>query len=353
MKHRLKLLARWIWARLVTHTLLGVWTNRRTPRRLTILAGHCVACDEHNGFLPKDMKIESAKLKALLRRLARDCDLVTVEEGMRRLAEGAAGRSMVALTMDDGYKDNRVALLPLLQELGAPATIYLETAPLDEGRVNWSHEFFSCLDRTTHEDFVTRYLSHSGDELTRTKLAKVLADGERLTYLLKRVLKYEADPADRDMAIDAVFESLGGDSAELCRTLYMDWDDARELADAGIELGGHTVHHHVLATLAPERQLAEVGEGRASMRAALGCEAVSFAYPFGRAWDWNEDSVAAARAAGFQNAVTTHAGTNTARTDPFRLKRLMIDEDADTALIACEARGGFEWLRGFGLDLSE
>ncbi|MCA8979699.1 MAG: polysaccharide deacetylase family protein, partial [Planctomycetes bacterium] len=307
----------------------------------------------HNGFLPKDMKIEGGKLRALLERLRRDCDLVTVAEGMRRLASGEAGRSMVALTMDDGYKDNRVALLPLLQDLGAPATIYLETAPLDDGRVNWSHEFFLCLEKTTHEDFVTRYLSHSRDAETRAKLANVLAGGERLTYLLKRVLKYEADPEDRDRSVRAVLESLGGDPAELCRTLYMDWDDARALAETGIELGGHTVHHHVLSTLSPERQRSEVGEGRAAMKAALGFDAVSFAYPFGRAWDWNEHSVAAARDAGFENAVTTHAGTNTARTDPFRLKRLMIDEDADTALIACEARGGFEWLRGFGVDLSE
>lgn len=353
MKHRLKLIVRALYARLVAYTALGAWTNRRTPRRLTILAGHCVTCDEHNQFLPKDMKIAGPKLKALLVRLGRDCELVTVAEGMRRLAAGDAGRSMVALTMDDGYKDNRVALLPLLQELGVPATIYLETAPLDEGRVNWSHKFFSCLDRTTHEDFVTRYLSHSGDEVTRAKLANVLAGGERLTYLLKRVLKYEADPADRDMAIDAVFESLGGDEAALCRGLYMDWDDARALDAAGIELGGHTVHHHVLATLSPELQSSEVADGRAALQSALGVAAVSFAYPFGRAWDWDEHSVAAVRAAGFANAVTTHAGTNTSKTDPFRLKRLMIDEDADRALLVCEARGGFEWLRGFGVDLSE
>lgn len=353
MKHRLKMFVRSAWAQLVAHTPLGAWTDRRAPRRLTILAGHCVTSDAHNGFLPKDMKIEAVKLRALLRRLGKHCDLVTVEEGLKRLASGAPGRSMVALTMDDGYKDNRVALLPLLQELGAPATIYLESAPLDERRVNWSHKYFAALDKTSAEDFVTRYLSHSRDAATRTKLADVLAGGDRLTYLLKRVLKYEADPADRDRTIDEVYAALGGDEAELCASLYMDWDDVRALQAAGIELGGHTVHHHVLSTLEPGAQRREVAEGRAAMERALGAAAVSFAYPFGRKWDWNEHSLAAAREAGFENAVTTHAGTNTASTAPFELKRLMIDEDADASLLVCEARGGFEWLRGFGVDLSE
>lgn len=353
MKHRLKGIARTIWSRIVANTPFGAWTDRRTPRRLTILAGHCVTCDAHNGGLPKDMKIAGAKLSALLRELGRHSDLVTVAEGMRRLTSGEAGRSMVALTMDDGYKDNRVALLPLLLELGVPATIYLETAPLDTDRVNWSHKYFAALDQTSPEGFATRYLAISKDELTRAKLANIVAGGEREVYLMKRVLKYEADPKDRDRTIDAIFVDLGGDELALRKLLYMDWDDVRVLRDAGIELGGHTVHHHVLATLDCAAQHSEVADGRSAMQSALGSGAVSFAYPFGRAWDWNADSIAAVRQAGFANAVTTHAGTNTAATPRFELKRLMIDEDADRAVIVCEARGGFEWLRGFGVDLSE
>lgn len=353
MKHRVKMWARDAWARLVARTFVGRFTNRRVPRRLTILTGHCVTSDELNGFLPGDMKIRRETLKALLERVRRDCDLVTVSEGLRRLASGESGRSMVALTMDDGYKDNRTALLPLLRELDAPATIFLESRPLDEGRVNWSHTYFAILARATPEDLVRGYLEHSRDEATRAKLSEVLATGDRLVYRLKRVLKYEADAADRDRALDAVLADLGEDAAAPLRSLYMSWDDARALADAGIELGGHTVSHEVLSTLSADEQRREVADGRAAMRRELGADPVSFAYPFGRAWDWNDDSVEAVRVAGFSNASTTHAGTNLAGGDALRLKRWMLDEDVDVDRVICEARGGFEWLRGFGLNLSE
>ena len=46
-------------------------------------------------------------------------------------------------------------------------------------------------------------------------------------------------------------------------------------------------------------------------------------------------------------------GTNDARTDPYQLKRLMIDETSQLHLLAAEACGGFDLLRRIGIDLSE
>lgn len=79
----------------------------------------------------------------------------------------------------------------------------------------------------------------------------------------------------------------------------------------------------------------------------------SFAYPFGRRWDYDERSKDAARLSGFTCATTTHAGVNQKGSDPWALKRLMIDEDARLHVLATEACGGFELLRRIGLDLSE
>ena len=85
----------------------------------------------------------------------------------------------------------------------------------------------------------------------------------------------------------------------------------------------------------------------------LGVECASFAYPFGRRWDYDARSKAAARDAGFATATTTHAGVNRKGSDPYELKRVMIDEDAELHLIATEACGGFELLRRLGIDLGE
>lgn len=351
VKHRIKNALRELYARLLFHTGLHAVVSRLMPARLTILAGHCVDDPEVNADLAPDMRISPAKLERLLRFLGAHHGLCTVGDGFERLTRGER-RSLVALSMDDGYRDNERVLLPLLRALGAPATVYLESRPLEERRVNWTHKFFWLLDRMGAQELVGALAPRVTREALAIRLHQIAAEGERVAYLLKRELKYEADPIECERVIDALFLEQGGDERELCDRLYLTWDDARRLRDGGFELGGHTVTHPVLATLGADRQLAEVEGSRRALERGLGEAPRSFAYPFGRPWDQNAASAEAVRRAGFATAVTTRGGTNLAGADPMALKRIMIDDAVRLHWVAAEACGGFELLRRLGLDLS-
>lgn len=351
LKHDLKRFLRDAYARVVWHTGLHVAIDALMPRRLTILAGHCVVAPS-NAKLPKDMRIGGAELERILTKLARRYDVTSVGDAWKRLHERGS-RSLVALSMDDGYADNRTHLLPLLQRVGVSATVYLESAPLDERRVNWSHKLAWLVETLGAEAFVERFAAECRDERTRALYRELVAGRRADGYQLKRVLKYEAPAAERNRAIDAVFAASGGDERGLCDELYLRWDDARALLAAGVELGGHTVHHEILARLDENGARAEVTECKRALERGLATTTTSFAYPFGRRWDWNEGSKSAVRDAGFATATTTHAGVNGKGSDPYELKRVMIDEDAALHRIATEACGGFELLRKIGIDLGE
>jgi peptidoglycan/xylan/chitin deacetylase (PgdA/CDA1 family) len=350
-KHRIKLFLRETLARVLWHTRLDALVDRVAPRRLVVLAGHCVSAPS-NARLARDMKVGAADLEALLTRLGRRYELLGVGDGWRRIRERGS-RSVVALSMDDGYRDNRTHLLDVLARTRAGATVYLESDPLDRRCVNWSHKFFWLLDALGASAFVERFAAECRDAPTAAALRALAAQGRATSYHLKRVLKYDAPAAERTRAIDALFASAGGDERALCDELYLTWDDARALAAAGVELGGHTVHHEILARLDASGAQSEVAGCRTALERALGRAPESFAYPFGRRWDYDERSKAAARSAGFATATTTHAGVNFATSDPFELKRLMIDADLRPHVIAAEACGAFELLRKVGLDLSE
>lgn len=352
MKHQAKAILREAYARVLFHTGLHALVNRLMPRRLLIMLGHCLEAEDNRG-LPADMKISPAKLGELLEWLKERYEFGTVSASHRSLREGASGRSLVALTMDDGYRDNATRLLPFLTVRKIPATIYLESRPLDERRANWSHLFFWLVEREGVEVVARRYLTASEDSETLEGLRRCLEDGDaRLEYRVKRVLKYDADAADRERVLTQLFEESGGDVTALTDELYLTWDQARELESAGWELGGHTINHPVLARLSATEASREVVEGAASLERELEGESTSFAYPFGRPWDYSEESVDAVRASRFQNAVTTTSGVNSPNTDAFLLKRIAIGEESKLHLIAAEACGGFELLRRFGLDLS-
>lgn len=353
VKHKLKLALREAYARTLFHTGLHRVVNRLMPRRLTILMGHCVDAPAHNAHFPRDMKIGAAKLEAWLRTFQRDYELVTVADGWQRIQEPRAlQRSLVALSMDDGYADNRTALLPLLRKLGATATIYLEEFPLEQRRITWTHKLFWTLDRSGADAYIRRYGELSSDRATCEKLSAAVREG-RQVYQLKRVLKYEADPADRDRTVDAIFREHSGDERHLAEQMYMSWEQARELEAAGVELGVHTQSHAILARLSADEQRTEIQGCQQRLAQRLRAPARTLAYPWGRRWDYNADSCAIAAESRFECAVSSHAGTNDARSRRWELRRIAIDEDARLHLLVTEACGGFDLLRRLGIDWSE
>ncbi|MFT5152418.1 MAG: hypothetical protein ACI841_002416, partial [Planctomycetota bacterium] len=211
------------------------------------------------------------------------------------------------------------------------------------------------ISRFDVEEVTRQYMSRSSDAATLEKLRKRLEsaheEGADLAYEVKRVFKYDAPAAERDEVMDSIYLERGGDEAQLCERIYMTLQDAREIEGKGIELGGHTVNHHVLSTLPAEQAEREIHQAREELTAAIGASSgQSFAYPFGRHWDYNEASCGAVTSAGFQSAVTTHSGCNERQTDRTRLRRWMIDEETPVSHLVAEACGGFALLRRCGIE---
>ncbi|MBK7642014.1 MAG: polysaccharide deacetylase family protein [Planctomycetes bacterium] len=346
IRHALKRALRGLYARALFHTGAHALVDRIMPRRLLVLAGHCVA-EAGNAPLGPNMRIGAAELERILAWFARRYEVLELRRALERLAEPGK-RSLVALTMDDGYRDNLTQLLPLLQRLKLSATIYLESAPLDERRLNWTHKYFWLQERIGLERLTALYLERAADSRTKELLRPGLS-----AYHHKRILKYEAPAPERTRIIDELFRLEGGDERALCDQLYLTWQDVRELDRAGVEIGAHTVHHEILARLEPAAAAREVGDSKDALERTLGRPVTSFAYPFGRRWDYHAAAKQSARDSGFTSATTTHAGTNNPSTDRYELKRVMIDEHTQLHLLVAEACGGFDLLRGFGLDLAE
>jgi len=62
----------------------------------------------------------------------------------------------------------------------------------------------------------------------------------------------------------------------------MDWDQIREAARAGIEIGAHTYSHPDLRRLRPEDVAGEFARCQAEIRAHTGQHVQALAYPYGR-----------------------------------------------------------------------
>lgn len=90
------------------------WVGRWLPRRPAsrILTYHSVG---HRGH---EMNVTPADFEAQMRWLVRHHPVITLEEA-------AAGVPGVAITFDDGYRDNLLHAAPVLHALEIPATIFM------------------------------------------------------------------------------------------------------------------------------------------------------------------------------------------------------------------------------------
>ena len=147
LKHKLKLGLRGALARAFAYTPLGSLANRLAPPRLLILFGHCVDDTRYGGVLAPDMCLSERRFGEVLDALAkRGVTFDSIGGGWERLRGSAPPRATVAVSMDDGYRDNAETMGPILAARGIPATVFLETRALDERRVNWTHHLHWLFD---------------------------------------------------------------------------------------------------------------------------------------------------------------------------------------------------------------
>ncbi|GAB3196318.1 polysaccharide deacetylase family protein [Geodermatophilus arenarius] len=101
----------------------------------------------------------------------------------------------------------------------------------------------------------------------------------------------------------------------------LSWSELADAADAGVEIGSHSVNHRTLDTLSSRDLRTEVVDSRRALEDALGRPVVSFCYPHG----YSSRRVARAVAeAGYSNGCIVGRRIATSADDPYRVPRLHV-----------------------------
>ena len=195
----------------------------------------------------------------------------------------------MAVTFDDGYRDNLAEAAPIMRALGIPATLFFATGPQERAEPFW---------------WDTLELAGRGPELRATVKR---APKEEFQRIVAQILA-EIPPARAREAVEQ---------------LYMTWDDLRTWQRLGMDVGAHTTTHPILARLSPAEIAAEILPARARLEHELGRPITLFAYPNGKANDYSDYARRLLAENGFVAACTTIEAMNDTTTDPFSLHRFI------------------------------
>lgn len=237
-----------------------------------------------------------------------------------------AGRSMprkaMAITFDDGYRDNYEQALPLLEERRIPATFFLVAGNIEDRVPFWwdsLHHSLHAFERWPDDAELNQASFPSG-------IAKLLATGPPADATERRAMTEHIVRAARSVS-DEERRSILADlhdrlrvPAEAAPLNLLDWDDVVDAHSRGIDIGGHTLTHPALDRISPAAVGTEVGGGARLIKERTEIRPTHFAYPggSGSTADLVHEVI---RTSGFVGAVTNIPGPNSSKTDPLLLRR--------------------------------
>ncbi len=272
----------------------GLTAPRRRHRgRLVVVTFHRVLPRALRDRYPyPNLAVTPDELGWLLSTLAKDYTLGPLSELHARHASGEhPARPFMAVTFDDGQRDNFEHARPVLVRSGVRASFFVPVDAIDRAEPLWH------------------------DRLGFAALALGHADPLALASAAKR-----RSPAERDALVRRTVERAGAPVPAWAG--MMSWAEVRTLAREGHEIGSHSMSHALLPQCDERALRDEVGRSRSRIEGEIGAPVASFCYPNG---DWDRRAADAVRAAGYRRAVGTRWGSNPPGAPALALRRCDVD----------------------------
>lgn len=208
-----------------------------------------------------------------VRFLSLNFDLIRIRD-LDDLWNRKKGRH-VLITFDDGYLDNYECAFPILKSYNSPATFFLTTGFLDERKVAWWDEISWMVHSATQTSLPEN--SWTGDAVSLNE--------DDYDQSIKRLLsvykKLSGEKTEAYLNFLAEQTGAGRCPQEIANQIWMTWDMVREMNDAGMDFGGHTVNHPILANHSEEQQRFEIAHCKQRVETELNDSISAFSYPVG------------------------------------------------------------------------
>lgn len=227
----------------------------------------------------------------------------------------------VAITFDDGYADNALGALPILEETGVPATFFISTGAIGTDQEFWWDE----LERI----FLGEWAFPERFELDDSRFGRTwptgtVAERHVLFEALLRLMK-EVDALKREHWLMQLrrWAGAGKEWREFNRAMTV--EELQRLCQSRLAtIGAHAITHTPLSSLPAAEQRKEIEGSKKQLESWLGREIRVFSYPFGSRRDYTQETVDLCREVGFAKAAANFPGQTHRWTDPYQIPRLVV-----------------------------
>jgi peptidoglycan/xylan/chitin deacetylase (PgdA/CDA1 family) len=233
----------------------------------------------------------------------------------------------ILLTCDDGLLNNLTDMLPVLQSEGVACLFFVTAASCGNNPgMLWYEELYHLM----------RIKPLSGSDLQlRAEAGAESAPAESFHSqwwnMLRRASRLDAgtrtDWMRRIRSHCGLPRGFRSESRCEKRWRLLNITELKQLVDAGMSVGAHTLTHPILSLCSDEEARREIQESKTALERALGKPVWAFAYPFGNPATMGEREFRLAREAGFSCAFLNVEHWGGKQTNPFALLRTHVTLD--------------------------
>lgn len=240
-------------------------------------------------------------------------NILPLSEAVHHLKNGSLPSRAACITFDDGYADNFELATPILKKHKLVATFFIATDYLDGGRM---------FNDTIIESIKLSPLDKINLNAIGLDTFSITTDAEKKDAIQKLIgcIKYRPvdERTEKAMIIAEACQCLD----KLPNNLMMSRQQVLAMRKSGMEIGGHTASHPILATLNDDHAYADIEAGKRYLETLLNEKVTLFAYPNGKPeTDYKPEQTAIIRELGFDAAVSTTHGAASYKSDIFQLPR--------------------------------
>ena len=253
----------------------------------------------------------------LLKHLQRRFQVVSLDSLLAGRASKAGPKPWCVITFDDGWADTYSRALPGLRRFGLPAVVFLATGSMGSRGGFWVEKVKKAWQASSsRESIKATFREHAPAPAAPADLETIVDWLKRMPTQRRQVILEQMLPADGSAEGPEEIDAM------------LTWEQAREMSEAGVEIGAHTVGHPLLSYEDAPVVEQELKVSKQTLEEKLGKKVRAFAYPNG---DWNESVRQQVADTGYLCAFTTRPAWYDRSENLYSISRVLLHEGNITA----------------------